>query len=103
VQGRQNRPGVPGPLPAPAARPPQGAAPGADDDGLAWRRSRHCGDLGNCVEIAWRRGAEDVTIVVRDSKFPAREPLVFTPREWALFLGRVKNGDFDILGLPVAS
>jgi hypothetical protein len=49
------------------------------------------------VEIAWRQGGEGVNIVVRDSKFPGQEPLVFTPGEWAVFLERVKTGDFDAL------
>jgi hypothetical protein len=62
-----------------------------------WRKSSHaCGD-GNCVEIAWRQGGEGVNILVRDSKFPDQEPLVFTPGEWAVFLERVKAGDFDAL------
>ena len=60
-----------------------------------WRKSSHSN--GNCVEIAWRRGAEGINIVVRDSKFPGRDPLVFTPAEWAVFLDRVKSEDFDVL------
>ena len=69
--------------------------------GPAWRKSSHSD--GNCVEIAWRQGAEGINIVVRDSKFPCREPLVFTPAEWALFLDRVKNGHFDALVYPPAA
>ena len=68
----------------------------------AWRRSAHSTN-GNCVEIAWRQGAEDINILVRDSKFPGREPLVFTPGEWAVFLERAKTGDFDVLARPAAS
>jgi hypothetical protein len=60
-----------------------------------WRKSSHSN--GNCVEIAWRRGAEGINIVVRDSKFPGRDPLVFTSGEWAAFLDRVKSEDFDVL------
>jgi hypothetical protein len=60
-----------------------------------WRKSSH--SYGNCVEIAWRRGAEGINILVRDSKFPGRDPLVFTPGEWAVFLNRVKDEDFDVL------
>jgi hypothetical protein len=63
-----------------------------------WRKSSHSN--GNCVEIAWRRGAEGINIVVRDSKFPGRDPLVFTPAEWAVFLDRVKDEDFDVLAGP---
>ncbi len=68
----------------------------------AWRKSAHSTD-GNCVEIAWRQGAEGINILVRDSKFPGREPLVFTPGEWAVFLERVKSGGFDVLGSPAAA
>ena len=66
-----------------------------------WRTSSHSD--GNCVEIAWRRGAVGINILVRDSKFPGREPLVFTPREWAVFLERVKSQDFDVLAGPRAA
>jgi hypothetical protein len=66
-----------------------------------WRKSSHSN--GNCVEIAWRRGAEGINIVVRDSKFPGRDPLVFTPAEWAVFLDRVKSEDFDVLAGPRAA
>ena len=66
-----------------------------------WRKSSHSGS--NCVEIAWHQGAEGVSIVVRDSKFPGREPLVFTPGEWAAFLERVKTGDFDVLASPAVA
>ena len=62
-----------------------------------WHKSSHCAGKGNCVEIAWRRGAGGILIMVRDSKFPAREPLAFTPGEWAAFLEEVKAGEFDAL------
>lgn len=65
-----------------------------------WRKSSHCGSHHNCVEIAWRRGAGDIAIMVRDSKFPGREPLTFTPGEWSAFLARVKAGEFDALATP---
>jgi hypothetical protein len=65
-----------------------------------WRKSSHSGSNGNCVEIAWHQGAEGIGILVRDSKFPGREPLVFTLGEWAVFLERVKTGDFDVLASP---
>ena len=66
-----------------------------------WRKSSHSN--GNCVEIAWRRGAVGINILVRDSKFPSQEPLVFTPREWAVFLERVKSADLDVLAGPRAA
>jgi hypothetical protein len=66
-----------------------------------WRKSSHSN--GNCVEIAWRRGGAGINILVRDSKFPGRDPLVFTPGEWAVFLDRVKSEDFDVLAGPGAA
>ena len=73
-----------------------------NSSGPAWRKSTHSTN-GNCVEIAWRQGAEGINILVRDSKFPGREPLVFTPGEWAVFLERAKTGDFDVLAGPAAA
>jgi len=67
-----------------------------------WRKSSHSGSNGNCVEIAWRQGAGGINILVRDSKFPDQEPLMFSPGEWAAFLERVKTGDFDALASPAA-
>ena len=68
-----------------------------------WRKSTYSNPDGDCVEIAWRQGAGGFNIVVRDSKFPGQEPLVFTPREWAGFLERVKAGDFDALACPAVT
>jgi Domain of unknown function (DUF397) len=79
---------------------PRTAGAGTGGSGPAWRRSSRSGGHGNCVEIAWRQGAGGINILVRDSKFPGQEPLVFTPREWAGFLERVKTGDFDELAYP---
>ncbi|MGO9220958.1 MAG: DUF397 domain-containing protein [Streptosporangiaceae bacterium] len=73
-----------------------------DSSGPVWRKSSHSTN-GHCVEIAWRQGAQGCNIVVRDSKFPGREPLVFTPGEWAVFLQRVKTGDFDVLATPATA
>jgi hypothetical protein len=67
-----------------------------------WRKSSHSAH-GNCVEIAWRQGAGGINILVRDSKFPGRDPLVFTPGEWAEFLERAKTGDFDVLASPAVA
>jgi hypothetical protein len=66
-----------------------------------WRKSSRSN--GNCVEIAWRQGAGGINILVRDSKFPGQEPLTFTPGEWAVFLDRVKTGDYDALAYPATS
>jgi hypothetical protein len=72
-----------------------------DSSAVVWRKSSHSN--GNCVEIAWRQGAVGINILVRDSKFPGGDPLVFTPREWAVFLDRVKSDDFDVLAGPRAA
>jgi hypothetical protein len=82
-------------------RGPETAGTGMCSSVPVWRKSSHSGS--NCVEIAWHQGAEVVSILVRDSKFPGREPLVFTPGEWAAFLERVKTGDFDVLASPAVA
>ncbi|RBQ17293.1 DUF397 domain-containing protein [Spongiactinospora rosea] len=58
-----------------------------------WRRSSYSGGSGgNCVEVASSLGGY---IAVRDSRVPAGAVLYFPPREWRVFLNRVKAGDFD--------
>ncbi|PZG43082.1 DUF397 domain-containing protein [Spongiactinospora gelatinilytica] len=57
-----------------------------------WRRSSRSGDSGgNCVEVASNTNG---LVAVRDSKAPAEAVLFFPPREWRVFLGRVKAGEF---------
>ncbi|MGP3910264.1 DUF397 domain-containing protein [Nonomuraea sp. 10N515B] len=59
----------------------------------AWRKSARSGpDGGNCVEVAELSGGHRG---VRDSKNPTGPALIFTPSEWAAFIGGVKNGEFD--------
>ncbi|MFH9084623.1 DUF397 domain-containing protein [Streptomyces sp. NPDC017673] len=55
---------------------------------LTWRKSSYSNsDGGNCVEVA-----DNLPLVpVRDSKAPAREPLVFGPEAWTAFVGGVKG------------
>ncbi|MET9085445.1 DUF397 domain-containing protein [Streptomyces sp. NPDC004237] len=65
------------------ARPPR---PSLDD--ATWLRSSHSTGNGACVEIAAVAGA----VAVRDSKDTDRPALVFSPREWRLFLGTVGHG-----------
>lgn len=58
---------------------------------VLWRRSSLSGSGNNCVEVAPVSGL----MAVRDSKDPGGAALVFSAGDWAVFLGRVKTGDFD--------
>src|SRR5712691_6810599 len=101
VQVQVDRPDGPDTVNGQMHRRPQTAGTVMCSSVPVWRKSSHSGS--NCVEIAWHQGAEGVSILVRDSKFPGQEPLVFTPGEWAAFLGRVKTGDFDVLASPAVA
>jgi hypothetical protein len=56
-----------------------------------WRKSTRSGGNGACVEVAF---VGDV-VAVRDSKDRGGPVLVFTPREWAAFVGGVLDGEFQ--------
>ena len=58
----------------------------------AWRKSRHSGAQGNCVEVAANLPG---VIAVRDSKDPDGPLLTFSPAEWAAFTAAVRSGEFD--------
>ncbi|MFF5213203.1 DUF397 domain-containing protein [Streptosporangium sp. NPDC000396] len=59
----------------------------------AWRKAKaSTSNGGNCVEVAELSGGRRA---VRDSKNPTGPALVFTPSEWAAFVGGVKDGEFD--------
>jgi hypothetical protein len=60
-------------------------------DGAVWRKSTLSGNLGNCVEVAVLGGGE---VAVRNSRHPAGPALVFTPAEWAAFVGGVHRDEF---------
>jgi hypothetical protein len=60
-------------------------------DGAVWRKSTVSGNLGNCVEVAMLGGGE---VAVRNSRHPAGPALVFTPAEWAAFVGGVQRDEF---------
>jgi hypothetical protein len=49
--------------------------------GAEWRKSRHSGDQGACVEVARTPGV----VGVRDSKDPHGQRLCFSPVAWAAF------------------
>jgi hypothetical protein len=59
-----------------------------------WRKSRHSGNGGNCVEVASRVGR----VLVRDTKNNGHGPVLrFSPGAWQRFADRVKRS------LPVQS
>ncbi|MDQ4010424.1 MAG: DUF397 domain-containing protein [Actinomycetota bacterium] len=62
--------------------------------GVTWRKSRHSGQIGNCVETAALDGGE---IALRNSRYPSGPALVFTRDEMAAFLAGAKDGEFDDL------
>lgn len=67
----------------------------ADLAGVTWRKSRHSGQLGNCVETAALDGGG---VAVRNSRHPSGPALIFTRDEVAAFLAGAKDGEFDDLG-----
>src|SRR5262249_17756521 len=66
--------------------------PAARLTGAVWRKSRHSGQLGNCVEAAVLGGGD---VALRNSRHPNGPALVFTRDEMAAFLAGAKDGDFD--------
>lgn len=55
-----------------------------DTTGAVWRKSRHSGPDGNCVEVAF---LVDGTVAVRDTKEHGLGPVLgFTPGEWDAFV-----------------
>lgn len=64
----------------------------ADLAGVRWRKSRHSGQLGNCVETAVLDGGD---VAMRNSRHPDGPALIFTRGEMAAFLAGAKDGEFD--------
>ncbi|MFF0489333.1 DUF397 domain-containing protein [Nocardia sp. NPDC004068] len=63
-----------------------------DYEGAQWRKSRHSGPDGNCVEVAFLR---DGNVAVRDTKDRGAGPvLAFAPGEWDAFMSGVTEGEF---------
>jgi hypothetical protein len=60
--------------------------------GVAWRKSRYSGAVGNCVEVA---PLTDGEIAVRNSRFPSGPALIYTREEIAAFVAGAKDGEFD--------
>lgn len=58
-----------------------------------WRRSRHSGKQGNCVELArLSRGST----ALRDSKHPHGPALLYPADRMDAFLVAAKDGEFDV-------
>jgi hypothetical protein len=62
--------------------------------GVTWRKSRHSGQIGNCVETTALDSGE---IALRNSRYPSGPALIFTRDEMAAFLAGAKDGEFDDL------
>ncbi|MGV9412384.1 DUF397 domain-containing protein [Nocardia sp. NPDC003693] len=63
-----------------------------DFTGAVWRKSKHSGPNGNCVEVAFLVNG---TVGVRDTKDHGHGPiLAFTPGEWDAFVAGVSDGEF---------
>jgi hypothetical protein len=60
--------------------------------GVTWRKSRHSNPSGNCVELA---GLPAGRVAVRNSQQPSGLALIYSGAEVAVFLQRVKDGEFD--------
>ncbi len=66
----------------------------ADLAGVTWRKSRHSGQLGNCVEAT---ALDSGDVAVRNSRHPSGPALIFTRDEMAAFLAGAKDGELDDL------
>lgn len=71
---------------------------------IDWYTSSYSGGNNDCVQVAAAPAHEVVVenkdtggevFVVRDSKNPGKDPLVFTRAEWDAFIAGAKGGEFD--------
>ena len=72
-----------------------GSTPEGPGSGSNWVKSSLSFSNGNCVEVASLPGGG---IGVRNSRDSEGPVLQFTPDEWHVFLGGVRNGEFDRFG-----
>ncbi|MGH3322760.1 MAG: DUF397 domain-containing protein [Streptosporangiaceae bacterium] len=78
---------------------------------VKWRKSSRSTGDGNCVEVApvWRKSGRSTgngacvevaavgrAIAVRDSKDRTGPVFAFDERDWAAFVGALKDGRFDV-------
>lgn len=61
--------------------------------GAEWRISSRSGGSGQCVEVATNLSG---IVAVRHSRRPDAEVIVYTDKEWAAFVGGVRDGEFDL-------
>jgi hypothetical protein len=76
----------------PLSQPIRNGMSASDLAGVMWRKSRHSGQLGNCVETAALAGGE---VAMRNSRDPNSPALIFSRDEMAAFLAGAKDGEFD--------
>ncbi|HXT44785.1 MAG TPA: DUF397 domain-containing protein [Pseudonocardiaceae bacterium] len=60
--------------------------------GVTWRKSKHSGCLGNCVEVA---ALNSDKVAMRNSREPNGPALIFSRCEMAAFLAGAKDGEFE--------
>jgi hypothetical protein len=65
-------------------------------EGVDWKKSRHSGPQGNCVELAALPGGD---VAFRNSRDPQGPALVYSREEVSAFLHGAKDGEFDALGM----
>lgn len=59
---------------------------------IDFRISSYC-SVGGCVAVG---RSSDGAVLVRDTKAPEQQPLVFDAEEWRAFVAGVKAGEFDL-------
>jgi hypothetical protein len=72
----------------------QNGTPAMQFPDVVWRKSRHSGAVGNCVELASLVGGG---VAVRNSRYPEGPALVYSRDEIEAFLNGAKDGEFDDL------
>ena len=60
--------------------------------GVTWRKSKHSGCLGNCVEVAALNSDQ---VAMRNSREPTGPALIFSRGEMAAFLAGAKDDEFE--------